>query len=116
MVIEVREAWRVKTTRIAAADILGLDYGTVDTMLQASQRLAAQGGGQTGRTSTARGKGSALPAWLLSGLRRLAKSKGIVVKCRNGLVTLGAGLPDEEIRYLYALVARALGSTDGRRW
>jgi hypothetical protein len=114
--IEVREAWRVKTTRIAAADILGLDYGTVDAALQASQRLAVQRGGQTGRTFTVPGKDGALPAWLLSGLRRLAKSKGIIVKCRNGLVPLGAGLPDEEIRYLYALVARALGGTEGRRW
>ena len=46
----------------------------------------------------------------------MAKSKGIIVKCRNGLVTFGAGLPDEEIRYLYAVVLRALGGTDGHRW
>ena len=116
IVIEVGEAWRVKTTRIAAADILGLDYGTVDTVLQASQQLAAQRGEQADRTVMSPGKDRALPSWLLTALRRLAKSKGIIVKCRNGLVVFGAGLPDEEIRYLYAVVGRALAGTDGHRW
>jgi len=31
-----------------------------------------------------------------------------MVKTRTELVTFGAGLPDEEIRYLHAVVARAL--------
>jgi len=62
------------------------------------------------------GQDCALPGWLLAGLRWLAKSKGIIVKSRNGLVTVGAGLPDEEIRYLYAVVLRVLGGPAGHRW
>ena len=49
-------------------------------------------------------------------MRRLVASKGITVKCRKGLFTFGAGLPDDEVRYLHALVVRALGDSDGRRW
>jgi hypothetical protein len=116
IVIEVREAWRVKTTRIAAADILGLDYDTVDAVLQTSQQLVARRGEQADRTVRLPGQDRALPNWLLAGLRWMAKSKGIIVKCRNGLVAFGAGLPDEEIRYLYAVVLRALAGTDGHRW
>lgn len=116
IVIEVREAWRVKTTRIAAADILGLDYGTVDTVLQASKKLVAQRAEQADRTARLRGQDRALPSWLLAGLRSLARSKGIIVKCRTGLVTFGAGLPDDEVRYLYAVVLRALGEPAGHRW
>jgi hypothetical protein len=116
IVVEVREAWRVKTTRIAAPDILGLDYGTVDTVLQASQKLVARRGEQADRSVRLPGQDRALPRWFLGGLRWLANSKGIIVKCRNGLVTFGAGLPDEEIRYLYAVVLRVLGGPAGHRW
>ncbi len=116
IVIEVREAWRVKTTRIAAAEVLGLDYGTVDTVLQASQKLVAQRAEQVDRTAKLRGQGRGLPNWVLAGLRSLTASKGIIIKTRNGLVTFGAGLPDDEVRYLHAVVLRALGAQDGQRW
>lgn len=116
IVVEVREAWRVTTTRIAAADILGLDYGTVDTVIQASQKLMAQPGEQADRPMRFPGRDRALPRWVLSGLRSLAKSNGIIVKGRDGLVPFGAGLPDDEIRYLYAAVLRALEDPAGHRW
>jgi hypothetical protein len=57
----------------------------------------------------------AAPRWVAV-LRRLVKSKGIIVKCRSGLVSFGAGLSDEEIRYLYAIVVRTLGGPDAHRW
>ena len=42
-------------------------------------------------------------------MRRLFKSQGVQVKCRQGIVAFGAGLPDDEVRYLHALVESALG-------
>jgi len=113
--IAVHGAWRVETTRIPAADILGLDYGTADAAFPSAQQFAAQRSAEAGRPLLSPGQGHAAPRWL-SALRRLAKSKGIIVKCRTGLVVFGAGLPDEEIRYLYAVVGRALAGTDGHRW
>ena len=61
------------------------------------------------------GQGRAASRWL-SLCERLVKSRGIVIKSRNRLITFGAGLPDEEVRYLYAIVARALGGPEGCRW
>jgi hypothetical protein len=57
-----------------------------------------------GRLSGSSPAGGA-PAWM----RRLVKSRGIQVKCRQGIVAFGAGLPDDEVRYLHALVESALG-------
>jgi hypothetical protein len=113
--VEERGAWRVKTTRIPAADILGLDYSTAEAALTSARRDAERRLTQTGRTFPSPGRGSAEPRWL-SAIRRLVKSRGITVKGRGGLVSFGAGLPDEEVRYLHASVVRALGGREGRRW
>jgi len=115
IVIEERGAWRVKTTRLSAADILGLDYGTADAALASARHAAERRVTQAGRILPSPARGGAEPRWL-SALRRLVPSKGIIVKSRSGLISFGAGLPDEEIRYLHAVVARALGGADGRRW
>lgn len=108
-------AWQVKTTRIAAADILGLDYGTGGASLQSARRLAEQRMAQAGRLRMSPGQGRAASRWL-SLCERLVKSRGIAIKSRNRLIAFGAGLPDEEVRYLYAIVARALGGPEGHRW
>ncbi len=42
-------------------------------------------------------------------------SSGITVKTKTGLVHFGAGLPDNELRYLHAIIARVLGE-GMRRW
>ena len=113
--IAVHGAWRVETTRIPAADILGLDYGTADAALQSAQQFAAQRRAHAGRMLSSTNQTGAAPRWVAV-LRRLVKSKGIIVKCRSGLVSFGAGLSDEEIRYLYAIVVRTLGGPDAHRW
>ncbi len=115
IVIAEPGVWRTKTTRIAAADILGLDYGTGGASLQSARRFAEQRLAQAGRLQMSPGQGRAASRWL-SLCERLVKSRGIVIKSRNRLITFGAGLPDEEVRYLYAIVARALGGPEGCRW
>ena len=106
IVIEERGAWRARSTRLPAGEILGVDYGTAEDAFTSAQRGAEQ------RVPARRG---VAPRWLAV-MRRLAASKGITVKSRKGLFTFGAGLPDDEVRYLHALVVRALGDPDGRRW
>jgi hypothetical protein len=46
--------------------------------------------------------------WLIGALSRLAKSRGIILKTRQGLTTFGEGLADDEIQYLCAVVRQAL--------
>jgi hypothetical protein len=104
--VEERGAWRAKQTRLPAAEILGLDYGTAEETFASAQGDAAR------RVSARPG---VPPRWVAM-LRRLVRSKGITVKSRKGLFTFGAGLPDDEVRYLHALVVRALGNPEDRRW
>ncbi|MFA5028797.1 MAG: hypothetical protein WC713_13080, partial [Candidatus Methylomirabilota bacterium] len=115
IVIEERTAWRARTIRIPAADILGLDYATADAALRSAERLATQRAAQAARATPAFRQGGEPPRWLAL-LRRLATSKGILVKSRSGITAIGAGLPDEEVRYLFAAVARAVGGEASRRW
>ncbi|HEY3378293.1 MAG TPA: hypothetical protein VGL77_12445 [Armatimonadota bacterium] len=42
-------------------------------------------------------------------LRSLFDSKGVSLKAKNGLYTLGAGLPDDEVAYLATAIKHALG-------
>jgi len=113
--IEERGAWRTKATRAPAAEILGLDYGTADEAFTLTGWDAGQRARQAGYTTPLPLRRGAAPRWI-AGLRRFARSKGITVKSRKGLFTFGAGLPDDEVRYLHALLVRALGDPDGRRW
>ena len=106
MTIEERGAWHAKQTRLAAAEILGLDYGT------AEEAFAAAPWGGARRHPARRGPS---PRWI-GMLRRLVRSKGIIVKSRKGLFPFGAGLPDDEVRYLHALLVRTLGNPEDRRW
>jgi hypothetical protein len=106
IVIEERGAWRARSTRLPGGEILGVDYGTAEDAFTSAQRDAEQ------RVRARRG---VAPRWFAV-MRRLVASKGITVKSRKGLFTFGAGLPDDEVRYLHALVVRALGDPDGHRW
>jgi hypothetical protein len=106
IVIEERGAWRARSTRLPAGEILGVDYGTAEDAFASAQWGAKQ------RVPAGRG---VAPRWLAV-MRRLVTSKGITVKSRKGLFTFGAGLPDDEVRYLHALVVRALGDPDSCRW
>lgn len=101
--IERRGAWRRRSVTITAAEIYGLDYSSAERSLGSGVREARERYRRS-RPGTVLPPGSGPPAWL----RRLYKSKGVQVKCRQGIVAFGEGLPDEEVRYLYQVVKRAI--------
>ena len=117
LVVEVRDAWRTCETRIAAADILAIDYGTADAAVDAARRAAVQKAIPRVeiRCSPSLGGDRMTPRWLRT-LARFAQSKGITVKGKGGLVTFGVGLTDEEVRYLYSIIKRALAGPAASRW
>ena len=105
--IQERGAWRTRSTAsIDAPDILDLDFSTRDSAA-ASARVAAeeQAVESTGLDAAAVGQRSER---LLGWLAKFAKGRGLTVKTRSGLTSFGAGLEDDEIRYLHDLVRRAL--------
>lgn len=107
IVIEETTAWRTRTTRIHADDILGIDYGTAANSMEAFRISATR----SGNPYAGKDVQAAPPqSWLQALLSGLVKSKGITVKSKKGIFTFGAGLPDEEVIYLYGIVTRALAA------
>lgn len=109
VVIEERGALRSRITRIEADDVLGLDYATTDDALAAARADARERIERTGRRPPPLAAGGREPGWV-GALSRLVPSKGVIVKTRSGLIPIGAGLPDDEVRWLQGVIARALGS------
>lgn len=101
IVIQEQGAFRTQETRMSSEDIFGLDFGTVDsTLASAKAKSHERYGGATGPGTG----GSRFSSKWLKWIARMAKSKGIIVKSERGFFTFGAGLPDDEVRYLYSLV------------
>ena len=109
LTIENRGALFTRRTRIPAGDILGVDYSTAGGMLAAARseaELRCQQG--SARLWQEGARPGSIPKWLEM-LARLAKSKGVTVKSKAGLFSFAAGMPDDEVCYLYTVVQRALG-------
>jgi hypothetical protein len=104
-----RGAWRTRATvSVDASDIVGIDFSTRDSAIAAASRAAEQRALQSGRTSSA--TLSPRTERVLTAIGRFVNSGGVTVKTRqHGLTTFGAGLEDEEIRYLHSIVRQALG-------
>jgi hypothetical protein len=105
--IQERGAWRTRPkASLDASDILDVDYSTRQSA-SASARAAAeeQAMASSGASPAEVGRSAErLTAWLA----QFATGHGLNVKTRTGLTTFGAGLADDEIRYLHALIRRAL--------
>lgn len=94
IVIEKMFPGKPNSAIIPANEIIGIDYGTKSSLL--SSAMNHRGSGSLGYPP---------PGWLKL-LGRFARSRGITVKSRSGLFTFGAGLPDDELIYLYSLLKR----------
>ncbi len=106
--IETQGAWCSRVTFVSAGDIHSLDYGRTGVLFQPS------GGDSQSQWCRSRPSGSpqpiepsGLPEWL----QGRAQSKGVLVKTKNRVIRLGAGLPEDEVRYLCALMQRALSGS-----
>jgi hypothetical protein len=105
--IKERGAWKTRATAaIEVSDILDVDYSTRESAATSARVAAEQEGMRsTGQDAAAIGpQTQRLTAWLT----QFAKGRGLTVKTRTGLTTFGAGLEDDEIRYLHSIVRRAL--------
>jgi hypothetical protein len=114
LAIEEQGAWRVHRSEFPAKDILDLDYGTAGDAADAVRRTAERKASEAGARISATTRNRAL-RWAVA-LSRTAKSNGITAKTRRGLFTFGAGLPDDEIRYLHGMMREALIGERDLRW
>ena len=90
--IVMRQKRQSKT--ISRESIISLDYATIESTFS---RITTSGNGQSYVNNYT-------PAWM-ERLRRFARSKGVIVKSREGVFYIGAGLPDAELVYLYSLIS-----------
>ena len=109
LTLEERGAWRSRTIAIPVADILDIVAATASRARSELKVTAAQRAEESGRGQGRSAAGAtAVPRWLGS-LSRLVKSDGVRVKALTGLYSFGAGLADDEVVYLAAVIKRALG-------
>ena len=109
LTIETRGALFTRQQRIPASDIVGLDYSTASGILTAARSEAERRGlqGSTPAWVNDSSRPGSLPGWV-EWLAKFAKSKGVIVKARSGLHCFAAGLPDDEVGYLYSMTKRGL--------
>ena len=104
--IHERGAWRTRqTASIEAGDIFDIDFSTRESSGAVARAAAEQQAIESGFDSVKVGQRSER---LLGWLAQFAKGHGLTVKTRTGLTSFGAGLEDDEVRYLHDVVRRAL--------
>jgi hypothetical protein len=108
IVIEEDGTARTRATRIPAGEILDLSCSTAEDLIAAARSAASQRAQRTGDAPWRFEANASSAPWWFESLTRLVRSKGIIVKSKTGLYSLGPGLPDDELRYLHAVIARAL--------
>jgi hypothetical protein len=105
--VRERGAWRTRpVTSVEASDILDIDYSSRDSSFAAARRTAEQQVLQAHPAATT----SMAPRVerMVMALTRFGRGNGLTIKTRSGLIPLGQGLEDAEVRYLHATIVRAL--------
>jgi len=92
-----------KTQNIPVEEILGIDYSTRESSVSAGWKSSETNNNRYMKSGGVSAPGGAYPRWM-SILERFSRSKGIIIKSKQNLYSFGAGLPDEEVYYLYTLV------------
>jgi hypothetical protein len=117
--LHVQEHGIFRTRTIAlwpAPDILDVDYSSKESALASSRQHAEVQTATMRRIPISSATAGARTERVFAVLSRFVKGTGLIVKTRTGLTTFGEGLADDELRYLHAVVRRALAETvDDRR-
>ncbi|HOH46366.1 MAG TPA: hypothetical protein PLX59_00880 [Candidatus Cloacimonadota bacterium] len=92
-----------KTKRYSAEEIYGFDFSSPLTALEKDSGLPPRSGSYQVDPSK-----TYIPNWAYK-LSRLTPTKGVVIKTRDGLQYVGAGLPEEQLSYLHMIISEAFG-------
>ncbi|MBI5022130.1 MAG: hypothetical protein HZB59_11905 [Ignavibacteriales bacterium] len=102
IVVEEKKVRRSRTKIIPSDEIIGIDYSTKQSIIDSAQSSMDHGTNQQYGTTTG---GYPQPKWI-SFLTKFIRSKGITIKSKSGFYTFGAGLPDDEVLYLYSILKK----------
>ena len=98
LIIERQGISRVRSETIPASEILDVDYSTVGGILEAQRASQPGAAGQNVPRAVA-------------ALVSLVPNKGIIVKTRRALISLGEGLSSDELKYLARVLKRSLAAS-----
>ena len=108
VIIEDRRGWSTKRTRIPAQEIFDLDYSTVSSSIDATKTDMSARFSPANPDNPLQSHYDFSSQWWFKWLIRLARSKGVIIKSKQGIFYFGSGLVDAEVRYLYSVVKTAL--------
>ena len=97
LVIEEFKSGKLQSTTIAASEVFDVDYSTFESAVESAR--------QANYFAARRSAGDER---FLQRLRKLVPNRGIIIKSRSGLITVGEGLPSDELQYLAWLIRTAL--------
>ena len=102
-----RRIWRTRqTAALAADDILDVDYSSRESSTASARQAAEE---QTfAAYPDASHSISPRVERMVAALARFARAKGVTIKTREGITSVGHGLEDDEIRYLWSVLRRAI--------
>jgi hypothetical protein len=107
--IEQRGAVRTKTiASFTVSEVVDVDFSTTLSTMDSARRAAEQRVADAGRAHVDAPVVGARTARVIAVLSRFARGRGVILKTRRSLTSFGEGLADEEVRYLHAVVRRAL--------
>ena len=107
--IQERGAWFTNVTAShQLADVIDLDFSTTESLLGSARRQAEQSVIQSRSVAPAGPAIGPRTERIVTFLSQFARGRGVTLKTQRGLTSFGQGLSDEEIRYLYSVVRRAL--------
>ena len=110
--VRERRVWRTHTTAtIAAGDILDVDCGTRETSAATARVAVEQKMMEAGHDAAS--VSPRMERWMTAAAK-WTNGRGVIVKARGGLTAFGQDLDDDEIRYLHAVIRKALVG-DARR-
>ncbi|HLY41221.1 MAG TPA: hypothetical protein VKR52_08400 [Terracidiphilus sp.] len=99
IVIARSQGRMMQTTDLPASDVLDVDYSTIENAV-ASARSAYPAGIHPSESDR-----------VMATVRKLVPNPGIIIKSRNGLITVGEGLSSDELKYLTWVLRKALLSS-----
>jgi hypothetical protein len=107
--IDDRGAWWTSTTAsIPASEIVDVDYSSKESAFVVARHATEQKVKDMGHSSSEYSSAEARVLRWVSRLSRFVAGRGVTIKTRDGMTTFGEGLSDDEVRYVYSAVRRAL--------
>ena len=99
------DAWMKKVVNIPVPDIIDMDYSTASKQKASLRTAPIKRAGDMNRNYANTLSPDSRAFKVIEYISRFVRSKGIVIKTRKDIYTFAQGLPDNEVLYIFSLIA-----------